>query len=60
MRVVLDTNSVVSGLLWQGSPRRILNLTREGEISLYASSAMLAELMSFSGRSLLHGLMRQA
>jgi predicted proteasome-type protease len=56
-----DTNIVISGLLWRGSPRRILNMAREGKISLIASSAMLAELsMSFSGRSLLHGLTRQA
>jgi putative PIN family toxin of toxin-antitoxin system len=44
MRVVLDTNTVISGLLWQGPPRQILSLVREGKITLFASSAMLAEL----------------
>ena len=44
MHVVLDTNTVISGLLWHGPPRQILNLAREGKLTLFASSAMLAEL----------------
>jgi hypothetical protein len=26
MRIVADTNTVLSGLLWQGAPRRLLDL----------------------------------
>lgn len=44
MRVVLDTNTVISGLLWHGPPRQVLSLAREGKFTLFASSAMLAEL----------------
>ena len=29
MRIVADTNTVLSGLLWQGPPRRLLDLARQ-------------------------------
>lgn len=44
MRVVADTNIVVSGLLWRGNPRRVLDATRDGIIELFTSSALLEEL----------------
>ncbi|MDI6768982.1 MAG: putative toxin-antitoxin system toxin component, PIN family [Anaerolineales bacterium] len=44
MKVVADTNTVISGLLWQGAPRYILDLAREGKITLCTSPALLAEL----------------
>src|SRR5438067_1917106 len=44
MRVVADTNTIVSGLMWQGPPRRVLDLARNGEIELFTSAALLAEL----------------
>ena len=44
LRAVADTNTVVSGLLWQGAPRALLDAARSGQISLYTSAALLAEL----------------
>lgn len=44
MRAVADTNVVVSGLLWRGHPRRILDLVRTGQVDLFTSPALLAEL----------------
>lgn len=44
MRAVPDTNIVVSGLLWRGNPRRVLDAARDGIIELYTSSALLEEL----------------
>jgi putative PIN family toxin of toxin-antitoxin system len=44
MRVVADSNIVVSGLLWRGYPRRILDLARCAEITLFTSTELLAEL----------------
>lgn len=44
MRVVADTNTIVSGLLWQGAPRALLDAAREGRISLYTSATLLEEL----------------
>ena len=43
MRIVADTNTVLSGLLWQGPPRRLLDLARERRVSLYTSVTLLAE-----------------
>ena len=44
MKIVLDTNVIISGLLWGGSPRQLLDLARLGEISLYTSIDILSEL----------------
>jgi putative PIN family toxin of toxin-antitoxin system len=43
-RAVVDTNVVVSGLLWKGTPRALLDAARAGRISLYTSAELLAEL----------------
>jgi putative PIN family toxin of toxin-antitoxin system len=47
MRVVADTNIVVSGLMWRGNPRKILDAARTGEIQLLTTVALLAELEAF-------------
>jgi putative PIN family toxin of toxin-antitoxin system len=44
VRVVADTNTVVSGLLWHGNPRQVLEAARAGTFQLYASAALLAEI----------------
>jgi putative PIN family toxin of toxin-antitoxin system len=44
MRVVADTNVVVSGLLWHGPSRQLLNAARQGTVELFTSGALLAEL----------------
>lgn len=44
MRVVLDTNVIVSALSHGGKPRDILALTRKGEIELVISPFILDEL----------------
>lgn len=44
MRVVADTNVIVSGLLWHGPPRQLLNAARQGTVELFTSGALLAEL----------------
>ena len=44
MRVVADTNIVVSGLLWRGKPRQILDAARDGIIELFTSPMLLEEL----------------
>ena len=44
MRVVADTNIVVSGLLWKGNPRRVFDAAREGSIELFTSAVLLTEL----------------
>ena len=44
MRAVADTNVVVSGLLWHGPSRQILDAARSGAVELFTSAALLAEL----------------
>jgi predicted nucleic acid-binding protein len=44
VRVVADTNIVVSGLLWQGAPCRVLRAAESGTIRLFSSLILLAEL----------------
>ncbi len=50
MRVVADTNVVVSGLLWYGPSRRILDLARAGTLELFTSAELLGELRDVLGR----------
>ena len=50
MRIVADTNTVLSGLLWQGAPRRLLDLARERKITLCTSLELLAELAEVVAR----------
>lgn len=51
MRVVLDTNIVVSGLLWKGSPRQVLDAAREATLTVYTSSVLLEELAEVFSRA---------
>lgn len=51
VRLVLDTNTALSGLLWQGPPGRILDLAQTGEVVLFASVPMLDELQGVIQRS---------
>ena len=44
MRSVLDTNTVVSGLFWDGSPSLLQDAARSGKVELYTSPALLTEL----------------
>ena len=44
MHVVADTNTIVSGLLWYGNPRQVLDAARTGVVTLATSATLLAEL----------------
>ena len=45
MRLVLDTNVALSGLLWQGTPYRLLEAIRQQPgLQIYSSVALLEEL----------------
>lgn len=50
MRVVADTNTVVSAFLWGGPPKAVLDAAREQRIQLFTSPALLAELDEVLGR----------
>ena len=44
MRVVLDVNVWISGLLWGGVPKQILGLARSGVVKVFVSEPILIEL----------------
>jgi putative PIN family toxin of toxin-antitoxin system len=50
MRIVADTNTVVSGFLWQGPPRRLIDLARERRLTLCTSLTLVAELAEVIAR----------
>ena len=50
VRLVLDTNVIVSGLFWSGPPCGILQAARLGLLELRVSRELLAELRDVVGR----------
>ena len=44
MRVVADTNTVVSAFLWGGAPADVLTAAREQRLTLITSATLIAEL----------------
>jgi len=51
MRLVLDTNVVASGLLWNGTPALLLDMAQSGELELFTSIHLLAELAGILSRA---------
>ncbi len=43
MKIVLDTNVLVSGIFWGGLPKKIIELAIEKSISLYATESIVRE-----------------
>jgi putative PIN family toxin of toxin-antitoxin system len=50
VRLVLDTNTALSGLLWSGTPGQLLDAAQASRIEL-ASSTLLAELRGVLARA---------
>src|SRR5262245_14848382 len=50
MRGVADTNIVISGLLWPGPPRDVMEAARSGDLLLFTTGALLAELEDVMAR----------
>jgi len=44
VRLVLDTNVVVSALIWGGTPYKLLQAATDGDIELFTTPVLLAEL----------------
>ncbi len=51
MWAVIDTNVLLSGLLWRGAPHELLNHVRSGEFTLIGSPALLSELTDVISRA---------
>lgn len=50
MRIVIDTNVPLSGLLWHGTPHALLNQVRVGSVELIMSPTLLDELTKVISR----------
>ena len=51
MRAVVDTNVLVSGLLWYGAPHAVMERLRSGTLALVSSPALMAEFADVIGRA---------
>ncbi len=60
MRAVADTNTIISGLLWHGAPRQVFDAARAGQIDLFTSAILLAELEEVLSRDKFAERLRRA
>ncbi len=44
IRVVIDTNVLISAIFWTGKPKQLLNKARKGEVIFLTSTALIEEL----------------
>ena len=44
IKVVLDTNVLISGLLWEGLPNNLLAMVKQGKLELCTSTEIIEEL----------------
>jgi putative PIN family toxin of toxin-antitoxin system len=44
VRLVLDTNTVISALLWRGTPHQLVGTARARAVAVFTSPALLVEL----------------
>ena len=59
MRAVIDTNVLLSGLLWHGQPHALLEHVRAGAVSMVSSPALLAELADVIGRAKFDAILKR-
>jgi putative PIN family toxin of toxin-antitoxin system len=59
VRLVLDTNTAISGLLWGGTPGRLIDAAAAGKVELVASAALLVELQGVLSRPKFAGRLAQ-
>lgn len=60
MRAVLDTNVLLSGLLWHGAPHALLKRVRDSALTLISSPALLAELAEVIGRAKFNSILARS
>lgn len=51
MKLVLDTNTVVSGLFWRQAPRLLMDAATEGRVELATSTVLIDELAEVIARA---------
>jgi len=59
VRIVADTNLIVSAFLWGGTPRRLLDAVESGHAELFTSRALITELEDVLSRAKFTARLRQ-
>lgn len=59
MRLVIDTNIWISGLLWRGMSHELLRLAEKGQVTLCLTADTLAELSRVLGYKRLQPRLKQ-
>jgi putative PIN family toxin of toxin-antitoxin system len=60
VRAVIDTNVLLSGLLWQGAPHTLIEQVRAATLTLVSSPALLAELAEVVARPKFQAILAQS
>ena len=60
MRAVIDTNVLISGLLWNGVPHALMEHVREGALEIVISPALLSELSNAIGRTKFNAILARS
>jgi putative PIN family toxin of toxin-antitoxin system len=58
MRIVLDVNVWISGLLWRGVPKKLIDLAQDGIVTIVISEPILSELEEVLAREKFQSRMR--
>jgi len=53
IKIVLDTNVIISGLGWKGKPREIIKLWEKAKITFYISAEILNEYIEVLERNII-------
>jgi len=60
VRAVIDTNVLLSGLLWRGTPHKLIEGVRAGALTLITSPALFAELGEVIRRPKFHTILARS
>jgi len=60
VRAVIDTNVLLSGLIWRGAPHLLLEQVRAGTLILISSPVLLAELAGIIARPKFHSVLARS
>jgi putative PIN family toxin of toxin-antitoxin system len=60
VRAVVDTNVLISGLLWRGLPHAVMKHVRAGTLTLVSSPALIAEFTDVINRPKFHAILFKA
>lgn len=51
LRITVDTNTLISGIAWRGTPGAVVDLVMDGEVRLITSEELFDELKSVFSRT---------